>query len=133
MKTEAKKISLPEEDSPPVDLGWLQDVVGGDKELMQELSEIYLRQMSTDVGRLRAAVEANAPDEVRRIAAHSSTGGSATCGMVKIVAPLCELERMGLENRLAGAAPMVAQTEKELESIKMFLHESLMLRQEARK
>ncbi|MBA2340143.1 MAG: PAS domain S-box protein [Pyrinomonadaceae bacterium] len=121
---ESNEVSSAPEDSPPVDMEQLQDVAGGDEELMQELVDIYLRQMSGDVERLKAAVEDNAPDVVRRIA-HNSTGGSATCGMVSIVAPLRELERMGLEGQLSDATPVVAQIEKKLETIKVFLHESL--------
>lgn len=43
------------------------------------------------------------------------------CGMVGLVPLLCELERMGHENKLAGAAAAFVKVEKEFGRIKLFL------------
>ncbi len=118
-----RDISRPEAE-PPVDMDRLRDAADGDEVLMHELVEIYLRQMAAGVERLRAAVESKAAEEVSRIA-HTGVGGSATLGITALVAPLQELERMGDEEQLTEAAPLVAHISQELERTMCFLESSL--------
>ena len=121
---ESEAVTL--QDSSPVDMVRLLDAAGGDEELMQELVQIYLRQMTEDVEKLDAALAKNAADEVKRIA-HTSVGGSATCGMTALVAPMQALECLGSEGQLANAAPLVAHAREELTRTKIFLQERLKL------
>ena len=74
--------------------------------------------------KLNAAVKIGDPGEVDLIA-HNCGGASANCGMVAVVAPLRELERMGRENQLNGALQLVAETEREFNRIKIYLLQSL--------
>ncbi len=104
----------------------LIEAAGGDEELMQELVQLFLHQMTEDVEKLDAALAENSADEVKRIA-HSGVGGSATCGMTALFTPLRELERMGGEGQLADAGPLVVQARDELARTKLFLRERLEL------
>jgi CheY-like chemotaxis protein len=106
---------------PPVDLARLLDVAGDAAEV-QDLVGIYLRQMEEDVERLNIALEAGAADEVARIA-HRCVGGSTTCGMTGVTAPLQKLERMGKEGRLKGASGLSMKVTEELERAAAFLQE----------
>jgi HPt (histidine-containing phosphotransfer) domain-containing protein len=114
------------ESSAPVDMERLLDAAGGDEELMQELVQIYLREMTANVEKLEAALAKNGADEVKRIA-HSSVGGSETCGMSSLVAPMQALEHLGSEGQLANAVTLVAQVREELARTKLFLEERLEL------
>ena len=58
--------------------------------------------------------------EVRRLA-HSCAGASATCGMRRLVPLLRELERQGLEGKLAGTEHLCAQVSREFVRVRQFL------------
>jgi CheY-like chemotaxis protein len=108
----------------PVNLKRLHEAMGDTPEEFGEILDIYLTQMTENIGRLKTAVEAeDAP--TLDLVAHNCAGTSASCGMTLIVAPLRELERMGRENQLPGAAALVDQVSHEFERIKVFLEESL--------
>ncbi len=111
--------------SLPVDMNRLRRAASDDEELTRELTEIYLRQMSENLKKLKKAVETDAPDEIKRIA-HTMLGGSVTCGMVAVVVPLRELEQSDYgAGRLTDATPLVNRVEKELERIMEFFRDSL--------
>ncbi|MFN2453212.1 MAG: PAS domain S-box protein [Pyrinomonadaceae bacterium] len=118
--------STMEHNSPPVDMERLLDVANGDEELLRELIELSLQQVSDDVVKLRTAIEAEAADDVNRLA-HTNVGGCATCGMDALSALMRKLEEMGQANQLAGAAAVVAEVEREFERTKTFLRDSLKL------
>jgi CheY-like chemotaxis protein/HPt (histidine-containing phosphotransfer) domain-containing protein len=109
---------------PPVNIERLRDVSGDDEELMQELIDLYLEQMSKNIEKLKAAVEADKPEELMRIA-HTAVGSSATCGMNAIVPPLRELENTDYANLSIEALPVIIRVEEQFERIKTFFQESL--------
>jgi CheY-like chemotaxis protein len=114
--------SASERDHAIVDMRRLSEAAGGDDELRRELVELYLQQMSTDIEKLKSAIEMDAPIEVSRLA-HTCAGSSETLGMMAISEPLRELERMGEEGHLIDAERLGAKAGKELERIKLFLQE----------
>jgi CheY-like chemotaxis protein len=106
-----------EDAQAPVNIDCLLEAADGDEDLAQELMELYLNQMSEAMEKLDDALVNNAADEVNRLA-HTAVGSSATIGMVTLIAPLKELERMGALGKLNHSAPLVAQVRKELERVK---------------
>jgi two-component system, sensor histidine kinase and response regulator len=106
-------------DDPPVDMARLLDVAGGAAE-MQELIDIYLSQMAEDIECLNAALGSGAAEDVAR-SAHRCVGGSMTCGMTALVAPLQDLESMGKGGRLEGAECLSRKVTEELERVTTFL------------
>jgi HPt (histidine-containing phosphotransfer) domain-containing protein len=57
--------------------------------------------------------------------AHNCAGSSANCGMVAMVQPVRELERMGRAGSLKGAEVLGRQMAREFERVKGFLRENL--------
>jgi len=108
--------------APPVDLKRLHEALGDDPEEILEILNLYRTQMTENLIKLDTAITFGNAGEVDLIA-HNCAGASANCGMVAVVDQLRELERMGRENQLRGAAPMSAQVGIEFERIKLFLAE----------
>jgi HPt (histidine-containing phosphotransfer) domain-containing protein len=117
------------EEEPPVDLDRLNDFTNGSLEDLRDLVNLYLKQTSGQVEQLAAAVKAASATEVRRIA-HSCAGASATCGMVRIVPILRELEHHADEGNLSNAPELSRKVEEEFNRIRIFL-EGYMAKQSA--
>jgi CheY-like chemotaxis protein len=112
--------AAPAAEEPPVDMARLADFTDGDPENLRELVTLYINQTSGQIEQLEAAVRADQAQEVRRVA-HSCAGASATCGMVKLVPLLRELERQGYEGKLTSATELYDQVVKEFDRIRNFL------------
>jgi len=108
------------EEESPVDTERLLEFTDGSPENLRELVELYLSQTAGQLEQLEAAVAANTPAEVRRVA-HSCAGASSTCGMRRLAPLLRQLERMGLEGQLANAAELCRQASREFELIRAFV------------
>jgi HPt (histidine-containing phosphotransfer) domain-containing protein len=108
---------------PPVDMTRLHEAMGDE---LFEILDIYLTQMSENLEKLTAAIAAGNTGEVDLIA-HKCAGTSANCGMVAVLQPLRELERMGRERCLDGAAALARQVVSEFQRVKVFLHDNLAL------
>jgi CheY-like chemotaxis protein/HPt (histidine-containing phosphotransfer) domain-containing protein len=113
--------SIAGEVSPPVDMVRLHEAMG---EELFEILDLYLEQMSENLEKLTAAIEAGNAGEVDLIA-HNCAGTSANCGMVAVVKPLRELERLGRAGSLVGAAALGRQAVSEFERLRVFLQENL--------
>jgi CheY-like chemotaxis protein len=121
------------DDTPLVDLTLLADASGHDDARMRDLIGLYSRQMAEQVPLLEAAIAAGAAGEVRRIA-HRCAGSSASCGVLGVVPPLRDLERMGKERRLADAPRVFAELERKLKMVRDRLreHQAASITQSAR-
>ena len=114
----------PQEISPPVEMERLYLAVGEDPEEVSDILCVYLGQMTESLERLDAAIESGDAGQVDLIA-HNCAGVSATCGVVAVVGPLRELERMGRDDQLAGAPALLVRVGSEFERVRLFLRESL--------
>jgi two-component system sensor histidine kinase/response regulator len=110
--------------TPPVDLEQLFQALGSEPDELREILDLYLEHMPISLEKLRLAIEAGDAREVHLIA-HNAGGTSASCGTTAMVSPLRELERMGRENQLSGAAALREQVCREFERVKVFLAEHL--------
>jgi signal transduction histidine kinase/DNA-binding response OmpR family regulator/HPt (histidine-containing phosphotransfer) domain-containing protein len=123
-----EEVSTPEtlekDDSPPVDIERMFLAMGDEPEERQEILEIYLAQMEDSLKKLNAAITIDDAREINLIA-HNCVGVSANCGMIAVVAPLRELERMGREGQLIGTAQLGAEVDREFRRIRIFLQEQL--------
>jgi HPt (histidine-containing phosphotransfer) domain-containing protein len=108
--------------NPPVDLERFHDALGDDPDEIAEILDIYCNQMAESLVKLATAIADNNASEIELIA-HNCAGTSSNCGMVAVVEQLRELERMGRENQLKGAAYSREQVAFEFERIKLFLSE----------
>jgi CheY-like chemotaxis protein/HPt (histidine-containing phosphotransfer) domain-containing protein len=109
-----------ESQQPPVEMSRLLDFSDGSAENLRELVTLYLKQTEEQLEQLAAAAKAGSAAEVRRLA-HSCAGASSTCGMVRIVPLLRELERQGDEKKLVNAVELCRQSRREFDCIREFL------------
>lgn len=121
---DAGAIDTVPEETPPVDMDRLRDVMGDDPEEVREIVELYLSETTKSIAKLHAAIAADDAAQVDLLA-HNCVGSSANCGMTALIAPLRELERKGRENNLSGAARLVVQVSREFEHIESFLREQI--------
>ena len=105
---------------PPVEMDRLRELTGGTPEGLRELITLYLDQTAGQLPQIRAAVEANQPAEVRRLA-HSCGGASATCGMRRLAPMLRQLEQQSAKGSLEGAPELCNQMDAEFLCIRHFL------------
>jgi CheY-like chemotaxis protein len=112
--------NAPASETGPVDIDRLLEFTDGSPENLRELVELYLTQTTEQLEKLRAALAAADPAEVRRVA-HSCAGASATCGMRYMVPLLRELERQGREGKLTDAGGIFEQTAREFQKVRNYL------------
>jgi CheY-like chemotaxis protein len=110
----------PHMEEPPVNFDRLMDFTEGNPDNLRELVTLYLNQTVSQLEQLAAAVHANQAQEARRIA-HSCAGSSATCGVVKLVPLLRELERQGQQGELTSGAALMEQIVKEFARVRVVL------------
>ena len=106
----------------PVDLERLHQALGDDPVEISEILDLYRVQTEQSLIKLGAAITSGNASDIDLIA-HNCAGTSANCGMVALVNPMLELERMGRENKFAGARFLHAQACREFERVKLFLAE----------
>jgi CheY-like chemotaxis protein len=107
-----------------VDIPRLMDLTDGTTESLRELVNLYLTQTSGQMEQLATAAAANDAKEIRRVA-HSCAGASATCGILRIVPILRELERQGDEGKLTNAVELCRQCAEEFARVKTVLETHL--------
>jgi PAS domain S-box-containing protein len=101
-KVEANVSASIKKTLPLVDRNRVLDAVGNEGQIPAKFVEFYQSQMSEELNRLRIAIRSGSAEEVIQIA-HGCAGMNANCGLLAVVAPLRELERMGREGNLEGA------------------------------
>jgi two-component system sensor histidine kinase/response regulator len=106
--------------SSPVDEKRLLDAVGDGDQIPAEFVRFYRDQMSNELNKLGMAIRSGSAEEVSQIA-HGCAGMNANCGMLAVVAPLRELERMAHEDQLNNAELIKDQVQAGFERIQLFL------------
>jgi hypothetical protein len=76
--------------------------------------------MSEELKRLSSAIRSKSAAEVIDVA-HGCAGMNANCGMLAVVAPLRELERMGRAGNLDGAERIADKVNFDFARIHLFL------------
>ena len=107
---------------PPVNLDRMYQALGDDSKEIAEILDLYCEQMEQSLFKLDSAIACDSADEIDLIA-HNCAGTSANCGMDALVDPFRELERMGRENQLAGAALLHVRARAEFDRVRLFLAE----------
>jgi PAS domain S-box-containing protein len=103
----------------PVDLAAASEVMGGDKQLLSEVIEVFLKDMPRSLADLGAAVENNDAPQTER-AAHSLKGAVGAIGGTAAYTLASELESLGREGWLHGAGAVLHRLQQELERIRAF-------------
>jgi CheY-like chemotaxis protein len=105
---------------PPVDKERLLDAVGSEGQVPPAFVEFYRNQMSEELQRLSSAIRSRSTADVIDVA-HGCAGMNANCGMLAVVAPLRELERMGRAGNLDGAERIADKVNFDFARIHLFL------------
>jgi HPt (histidine-containing phosphotransfer) domain-containing protein len=103
-----------------VDWERLTELTDGSSEGIRELVDFYVEQTTQQLQELGAAIRNKATDDVRRLA-HSCAGSSATCGIVRLVPLLRELETRADAGQLAGTDRIFHQTDAEFRAVRAHL------------
>jgi two-component system, sensor histidine kinase and response regulator len=103
-----------------VDMERLSEMAGGDKDMLQELVELYYKQTSKQLQQLESAIREGKAEEVRHVA-HSCKGASATMGMAPLAAIFFELEKKGRAAVLDGSEALLADATREYKRVQSFL------------
>ena len=121
-KVETLSARPPETVAPPVDLAQLRLCFGDAPEEISAILSMYEDQMATGLNQLTVAIESETANDIYLIA-HDCSGVSLACGINAVIEPLRELERMGRENMLTGAAEANARLGREFARVRRFLQE----------
>ena len=119
-KAETSLSTSAPETFPAVDKERLLDAVGKEGEIPRAFVELYRNQMAEELNRLNLAIRSGSAGEVTQVA-HGCAGMNANCGMLAVVAPLRELERMGRAGNLDDAELKADEVNVGLERIDLVL------------
>ena len=118
---------------PPVEevtergLQTLLETLGGDRELLREVIELFLDHYPTELTKLTAAVEQQDTPAVRA-AAHTLKGEAAQLGLEKARDLAYQLEVMGRDDQLSGAEAALAELQAEMSRAAEAIRQSELLR-----
>jgi CheY-like chemotaxis protein len=104
----------------PVDMARLHEMTDRNAENLREIIELYCRQTNQQFAQLQAAIAANQPAEVRRVA-HSCAGSSVTLGMNQLGMLMRRLEKEGAAGTLTEAARICEDARQEYHTVKLYL------------
>ncbi len=105
---------------PTIDRARIEDATGGDEEILRELVDIYLEDADLRLQELRAALT-SADDDKFGKTAHKLKGSSANMGAMNVYDYAKELEHLGRDKRLDGAADILSTLEAEMERVRQVL------------
>ncbi len=93
---------------PPLDLGIALGRVGGNRELLAELAQLFVEDYPAKIADVRASLDAKDARRGQRVV-HHVKGGLATLGATALQETAARLESRFEEQRLAEAEPLVAE------------------------
>ena len=89
------------------------DRLGGDRELTLQLVSLFLVEYPRMMTMIRESVASGSADEIRQ-AAHAFKGSVGNFSDTTPTTTAAELERLGREGCVAGAATVLAQLERDV-------------------
>ncbi len=84
------------------------ETVGGDRELLVDLVNVFLEERAAMIGEIRSAIDADDPRELRRCA-HAMKGALKHLGAQLAAQTALKLEQLGEQNLTSGALPAFDQ------------------------
>ena len=99
-----------------IDRGTLLSWVDGDEVLLRELVQLFLVDGPQTIGQLRLGLDTRHGMRVQ-FAAHTLAGNAGIFGGCRVVELARRLERLGRDNNLAGAEPIVEELDAALDAL----------------
>jgi HPt (histidine-containing phosphotransfer) domain-containing protein len=106
----------------PVDMAVLRQATSGDRDLMEELAELYLNDADLQLRALDDALENKEYDRIRRIG-HSLKGSSSSIGAGTAAEAFKSLEEAGRAQDETAIRAAIARGTAEFERVKKALAE----------
>jgi len=103
-----------------VDLGILRDATAGERDLMQELAELYVNDADLQLRALTDALESQETDRIRRIG-HALKGASVSIGARPASAIFAELESAAAAGDLERIAKAIDRGRREFARVRRAL------------
>jgi CheY-like chemotaxis protein/HPt (histidine-containing phosphotransfer) domain-containing protein len=120
IETGDQPAASPTDLSVPVNMSIPLEATEGNPEALRRLVSTYISQTTSHLKDLERAIQANLPEDVKRIA-HALAGSSDCFGAVLLVPTLREMERLGKERQLAKAPALWVKAMEDFEQVKRFL------------
>ncbi|MGC1375001.1 MAG: response regulator [Anaerolineales bacterium] len=120
----SKSIPPAENDFDPTAIDRLLEMIGNDRAGLDELLRSFLEETPSLLGSLRRALETEDTELLRR-AGHTLKSSARDFGGMRLSQLSRQLEVLGQEKTLAGAAELVAQAEAAYEPVKAALEKLL--------
>ena len=95
-------------------------MVGGDKELLDELLNMFIADYPKKIEEIEKAIK-NKNFEMLREIAHSLKGASGNLGLTEIYELCLKLENMGKEKDLSNAEDVLDRLKEELSKLRRIL------------
>ncbi len=108
---------LLEKEEKDIDLEKALEMVGGDKELLDQLLDMFIKDFPEKIKKLEEAAEEN-NFSVLREEAHSLKGASGNLGLIKIYEISKQIEAMAKENKAEGIKEKISQLKEQLEKLR---------------
>ena len=93
--------------------------IGGDKEIYDELMELFIDNAETQMEQLKSAVENNEIDSIERLA-HSIKGAAANLGVMIVQETANDLEQIGREKNIDAVDEKYEQLVHEMDRFKNY-------------
>ena len=110
--------------SQPVDIERFEQITDGNKDVLKQLSEDYLKQAEEIISSIQQDIESRSMESVRR-QAHKLRGSSTTCGITIVVEPLRKLEHPLVDSDFDTAEELLQEIKNGLEEVRIFLNDYL--------
>ena len=107
-----------------VDLDYLRDMTGDDPESVRDMVTLYLEHTGQQIAQLKESVFAGDAQAIEELA-HSSKGGSLSCGMTEMASVLALMETAGREARLQETEELMQQVVQHFDTTRTYLEQHL--------
>ena len=107
----------------PVDIKYLQEITGGEKEFEHEITALFLEDTRKRLSGLKKAIDEEKASELER-EAHTIKGAGLNIGAYKLGEFALALEKKGRSDSFEDTQNMLADLETEFQRVKLFLERS---------
>lgn len=104
----------------PVDIKYLQEITGGEKEFEKEITALFLTDTSKRLSGLKKAIDEEKASDLER-EAHTIKGAGLNIGAHKLGEFALALEKKGRSGSFEDAQNMLAELEAEFQRVRLFL------------
>ena len=108
--------------TPPVDIDRIMTRVGGRRQILKKMVDIFLEELPDQIAALHRAIDQQSPEDLRQ-AAHALKGSVANFDAKVAYEAAFALEQMGKSNNLNQASATCQTLERELSAVQNALKE----------